>query len=67
MSNGDEKVCATVRSALETHKIDFQETEIQNATKFTGKSGAQVASINVYNTGKMNVEGKQTDLKTWMQ
>lgn len=67
MSNGDEKVCATVRSALETHRVDFQETEIQNATKFVGKVGTNVASINVYNTGRMSVEGKQTEFKAWMQ
>jgi len=66
MSNGDDTVCGAVRSALNAHHIAFQETDVQNATKFTGKSGAQIASINVFNTGKMNVEGKQTSLKTWM-
>ncbi|TWA29372.1 hypothetical protein FB005_103123 [Sinorhizobium medicae] len=51
MSNGDEKVCGTVRDALTAHKMDFQEADIQHATKFTVKSGAQSASINVYNSG----------------
>lgn len=66
MSNGDEKVCATVRDALVAHKLDFQETDIQHATKFTVKSGAQAGSINVYNSGKLHVEGKVSDLKTWL-
>lgn len=66
MSNGDETVCATVRSALDAHKMDFQESDIQNATKFTAKSGAQSASLNVYNSGKLVLEGKQSELKVWM-
>lgn len=66
MSNGDDKVCATVRSALDAHKVDFQELDIQHATKFTAKLGAQSASINVYNSGKLHVEGKESDLKEWL-
>lgn len=66
MTNGDEAVCNTVRSALEAHKIDFQESEIQNATKFIAKSGALSAAIAVYNSGKLVVEGKQSELKNWM-
>lgn len=66
MSNGDEKVCATVRSALDAHKVEFQESGIQHATKFTTKSGAYTASINVYNSGKLHVEGKESDLKIWL-
>jgi hypothetical protein len=66
MSNGDEKICETVRSALTAHKADFHESEIQHATKFAVKSGAQAASLNVYNTGKMHVEGKTSDLKKWL-
>jgi len=67
MANGDEKVCGTVRDALTAHKMDFQENDIQHATKFTIKSGAQSASINVYNSGKLHVEGKTSDLKTWIE
>ncbi|MBC7148230.1 MAG: hypothetical protein H5U22_02535 [Rhizobium sp.] len=66
MSNGDEKVCGTVRDALSAHRMDFQENDIQHATKFTVKSGAHTASINVYNSGKLHVEGKIGDLKTWL-
>jgi len=66
MSNGDEKVCATVRGALGANNVDFEESEIQHATKFTAKSGAQVASMNVYNSGKLHVEGKESPLKVWL-
>ncbi|WP_292326391.1 hypothetical protein [Mesorhizobium sp.] len=47
--------------------MDFHEGDIQHATKFTVKSGAQAASINVYNSGKLHVEGKLGDLKTWLE
>lgn len=67
MSNGDEAVCATVRSALSAHDMNFAEAEIQHATKFTAKSGPQSASINVYNSGKMSVEGKASDLRGWLE
>lgn len=67
MNNGDEKLCATLRQALTAHGMDFQEIEIQHATKFTVKSGAQTASLNVYNTGKLHAEGKSGDLKTWVE
>lgn len=67
MSNGDEKLCGTVRSALTANKMDFQENEIQHATKFAVKSGSQTASINVYNSGKIHVEGKICDLKSWLE
>jgi hypothetical protein len=67
MSNGDEKVCETVRSALVAHKMDFQEADIQFATKFSLKSGALSASLNVYNSGKLHVEGKVSELKTWLE
>lgn len=66
MSNGDEKVCEAVREALTANNVDFQEKEIQNATKFTARSGAQNAAINVYNTGKLHVEGKECSLKVWL-
>ena len=62
-TSGDEKVCATVRGAFESQKIEYNENEIQNATKFVAKAGAHVASLNVYNSGKLHVEGKESGLK----
>lgn len=67
MSNGDEKLCETVRNALVAHKMDFQEADIEYATKFTVKSGALSASINVFNSGKLHVDGKASELKTWLE
>lgn len=66
MSNGDEKTCETIRSALKAHKMEFTESEIQHATKFTARNGPYTASINVYNTCKLHVEGKDSELKKWM-
>lgn len=66
MSNGDEKLCETVRSALTAHKVEFAESEIQYATKFTAKSGSSTASLNVFNSGKLHIEGKDSELKKWL-
>jgi hypothetical protein len=67
MANGDTKLCETIRSALTANSIDFTESEIQHATRFSAKSGALSASINVFNSGKMHVDGKSSELKTWME
>lgn len=67
MSHGDEKVCATVRDALQAHNLDVQESEIQHATKFIAKSGALSSAIIVFNSGKLHVEGKASDLKSWLE
>lgn len=66
MSNGDEKVCEMVRASFEAQELEVEESEIQHATKFTVRSGAKTSSINVYNSGKLHVEGKQSDLKDWL-
>lgn len=66
MSNGDLKICESIRKALASQKVDFQEEEIQHATKFKAKSGTKTASISVFNTGKLNVQGKDSELKTWL-
>lgn len=66
MSNGDPKQCEIIRSALQANNVDFVESEIQHATKFSVKSGSHAASINVFNTGKLHVEGKESPLKQWL-
>ncbi|WP_163576195.1 hypothetical protein [Halomonas faecis] len=65
MSNGDEKICEVVRGYIQNSDILDQETEIQHATKFKVKSGAHRAGILVYNSGKIHVEGADSDLKNW--
>ena len=66
MPNGDEKVCTNVREALSKNNVLEAEQEIQHATKFIAKSGANKAGIAVYNSGKMVVEGADSDLKKWL-
>jgi hypothetical protein len=66
MPNGDEKVCASVREALKQNGVLDSEQEIQHATKFLAKSGANKAGLAVYNTGKMHVDGADSDLKKWL-
>ena len=67
MSNGHPLICARVRDALNANSVVFEEKDIQHATKFSAQSGANTAAINVFNSGKINVEGKQTDLKAWLE
>jgi len=43
----------------------MEEVEIQHATKFQLKSGANRAGILVYNSGKVVVEGADSELKSW--
>lgn len=66
MPNGDEKMCASVREALTQNGVLESEQEIQHATKFIAKSGANKAGLAVYNSGKMHVEGADSDLKKWL-
>lgn len=66
MPNGDEKVCTNVREALSKNNVLETEQEIQNATKFIAKSGVNKGAIAVYNSGKMVVEGADSELKKWL-
>jgi hypothetical protein len=66
MGNGDDKECEAVRSSLASNQLEFEESDIQHATKFTVRSGGNTASINVFNSGKLHVEGKQSPIKNWL-
>lgn len=66
MPNGDDKVCGAVRESLTQNGVLETEQDIQFATKFTVKSGANRAGIIVYNSGKIHVEGAESDLKKWL-
>jgi len=66
MSNGDERICNQIRNALKANSIYDEEIEIQSATKFKVKSGSHRAAINVFNTGKINIEGSDSELKKWL-
>lgn len=65
MSNGDEKVCSSVRTIVTSSGVLENETEIQHATKFQLKSGSLKAGIVVYKTGRIVVEGADSELKVW--
>lgn len=67
MPNGDEKTCTSVREALTKHGVLDSEQEIQHATKFIAKSGANKAGLSVFNSGKMHVDGADSALKKWLQ
>jgi hypothetical protein len=66
MANGDEKICNAVREALNQNGVLEGEHEIQYATKFSVKSGANKAGVIVYNSGKIHVEGADSELKKWV-
>lgn len=66
MSNGDEKICNIVRDNLTQNNVLDSEQEIQHATKFTIKSGSNKAGLIVYNSGKIHVEGAESELKKWL-
>ena len=66
MPNGDEKICNAVREALKQNGVLEGEQEIQYATKFSVKSGANKAGVIVYNSGKIHVEGADSELKKWV-
>lgn len=65
MANGDEKICATVRELLQREGVYEREEEIDYATKFHLRSGANRALLLVYNSGKMHVQGADSPLKVW--
>jgi hypothetical protein len=67
MPKGDPKLCEQVRNALARNNILESELDEQHATKFTAKSGVNKAAIQVFNTGALAVQGKESDLKTWLQ
>ena len=66
MPNGDAKICNSVREALKQNGVLENEQDIQHATKFSIKSGANRAGILVYNSGKIHVEGAESELKKWV-
>jgi hypothetical protein len=66
MPNGDEKICSAVRQTLTTNGVLESEQDIQFATKFSVKSGATRAGLLVYNSGKIHVEGADSELKKWV-
>ena len=63
MSAGDEQTLRAVTSFLERQKLECNATEQQWCTQLSVRSGVNRATINVYNTGKIVVGGKDSPLK----
>ena len=63
MTVGEPKTYQAVRSFLERQKLDFTETQEQYCDKFTVRSGAQVAHVSVFNSGKVVTGGKDSPIK----
>lgn len=66
MTNGDPKICKAVHGALSENGILDGQEEIQHATSFLVKSGANRANILVYNSGRIRVQGPESELKKWL-
>ncbi len=66
MGEGDPRICNSIRNTLKANSIYDEEAEIQYATKFKVKSGSTKAAIVVFNSGKIVVEGADSDLKKWL-
>jgi TATA-box binding protein (TBP) (component of TFIID and TFIIIB) len=64
MGNGDEKIVAAVVSFLDRQKLDYEKGEAQHCTQFHVRTGAQKATVSVYNSGKIVVGGADSRLKT---
>jgi hypothetical protein len=62
--NADERTYHTVASFLDRQKLEREsEADEQHCTKINVRSGQHRASINIYNSGKIVVGGKASQLK----
>jgi|DewCreStandDraft_4_1066084.scaffolds.fasta_scaffold73720_2 hypothetical protein len=67
MPNADEKVLGEVISFLDRQKLSHSESEEQYCTKVNVRTGPHKASVSVYNSGKMSVQGPASPLKTLLE
>jgi hypothetical protein len=67
MPVGEAKTYQAVRSFLERQGLEVSEAEEQYCTKVTVRSGANVAHVSVFNTGKMVVGGKGSPVKDLLE
>ena len=66
MPKADPKIYEQVKRSLQEAAILETESDVQHGTKFSCRSGIQKAAIIVFNTGKVHVEGNETELKGWL-
>ncbi len=64
MGVAEPKIFQAVTSFLERQKLECSESEEQYCTKLAVKSGATVAYVSSFNSGKMVIGGKDSPLKT---
>lgn len=67
MSNGDPKILSLVESFLGRQKLDHQKEDGQHCTVVRVQTGAQKATVNVYNTGKIVIGGSDSKLKSLLE
>lgn len=67
MANGDAGICDLIKQALETSGLYEGSEDIQNATKVKAKSGSNRAVAVVYNSGKIVIQGSESELKSWLE
>lgn len=67
MANADERVLGEVISFLDRQELPHTESEEQYCTKVNVRSGPHKASVSVYNTGRMSVQGPASPLKTLLE
>jgi len=67
MANADAKTLADVIAFLDRQKIEHAEADEQYCTKVTVRSGPSKASISVFNSGKLSVQGPDSPLRNLLQ
>ena len=63
MNNGDPKILLSVNEFLAQQRLDSTVSEEQHCTKLTIKSQGNIASISVFNSGKIVIGGVDSKLK----
>lgn len=60
----DPKMLAEVKAFIERQGLEFTESEEQRCVKLGVRSGLQKASVSVFNTGSLSIQGPENPLKT---
>lgn len=63
MTEADPKTLAAVCSFLERQRLDHKDSQEEHCSKLEVRSGAQRATVSVYNSGKIVVGGPNTPLR----
>jgi hypothetical protein len=66
VSAADPKTCQTVKSFLGRHNLEYTEKEEQYCDKLTVRSGAHIAHVSVYNSGRITIGGGDGPLRSFL-